>query len=223
MTAPIATIAQLPIAPAVRSHRFVREALALARLFSRKEVERVVGTRNDVRSPECQLYGWGKNVPEHVDNTGWIYFVPLLGKPSIICAGRHDVLASSGDVCRLWDFAPHFTYDDTARVCLFIGPYDQPSDDSALAVLTAGLQQLTAGIYEAPRVSPGFRVPASDECFALVDDAGELMLIERAKACGYTIALCSQCSRRAIKLDAHFPWDWSMNFCGHHLAKRVGD
>lgn len=221
-TSPIATIGRVEIDPAIRRHRFVREALAIARLFTKKnDGERVIGTRNDQKSPECQLYGWGKQVPEHTDNTGWIYFVPLLGRPSITCAGGHAVLASNGDVCRMNDFEPHFTYDDTARVCLFIGPYERPADDVALAALTDGLRKLASGAYEAPRVRDGFRVVMSDECYAIVDDMGELMLIADAEARGYTIALCGQCSRRAVKLDPHFPWDWSMNVCSHHLTKRA--
>lgn len=220
MTPPIATITQLPIDPAIRKHRFVREALAIARLRSKEEIERVIGTRNDIRKPECQLYGWGKHVPEHVDATGWIYFVPLLGKPSIICAGGVDVLASNGDVCRMDDCAPHFTYDDTARVCLFIGPYAQPADEVAIAALTVGLQQLASGVYQAPRVREGFRVLMSDECYAIVDDSYETMLITDAQARGRTIALCGQCNRRAVKLDHHFPWDWSGNVCERHLKQR---
>lgn len=219
MTPPIATIAQLPIDPAIAKHRFVREALAAARLSSNND-ERVVGTKNDIKAPECQLYGWGKHVPKHIDNTGWIYFVPLLGKPSLICAGRQHVLASNGDVCRLDDCTPHYTYDETARVCLFIGPYEQPADEVAIAALTDGLRKLASGLYQAPRVRDGFRVVMSDECYAIVDDAAELMLTADAKARGLTIALCGQCSRRAVELDHHFPWDWSGNVCERHLAKR---
>lgn len=223
---PICKIGHLEVPPAALRHRFVREVELVLTVFSLPNADRlergsfpgVIGTANEPGRPLCQLYGWREDVPAHVDNTGWIYFMLLRGC-SFVIAGGTELYLEAGDVARLNDFCPHWTIDDADRVTLFWGPSRQQQDEQALMQLELGLKRLAAGRYNAPRVSPGFRVPQRDECLAWHGSWDGARMMRRAdarKQKAMTI-LCSACRRRAIKVDGAFPYHWERNRCAQHL------
>ncbi len=223
--ASLAVVGTIGIARKVRRHRYVREAHATARVLAGDRVERVIGTSNE-SGPVTQLYGWAPNVPPHRDETGFIYFAPILlprGGSLVIADDGHDVLLEHGNVYRLNDFIPHETYERGPVVCLFRGPYLAPDDAGALADLQAGADQLASHTPGMPRVSPGFQHPFPNECYADLSHADgtykEIVPLAEAKRKGMLIAYCALCERRAWVLDHHFPWHVENNRCEKHLKE----
>lgn len=216
---PLQVVGSIPIPPSVIKHRFVREALAVVNLFSEDDerVERVVGTLNNKK---CELYGWATSVIAHTDKTGFVYLLPLNDGNSVIYTKSHEIHLKIGEVIRLNDFHRHWTVDEFPVVCAFIGSFDEPNDEKAMAILQAGITALANGdYYDSPRVREGFQAMLDDECFAIVDsiEDPEQMLISDALVCGLWIETCGECSEPAIKLDSHYPWFTDQNKCRNHL------
>lgn len=222
---PICKVGHLEVPAAALTHRFVREARLVLKVFSRPDCtlkERgVIATANEIGRPQCQLYGWLKDVSTHVDNTGWIYFLLLRGASFVTACGT-SLLVKAGDVVRLNDYCPHSTYDDQPSVALFWGPVGKPNDLAARMHLARGLAQLACDQYEAPRVMSKFRVLVAGECFAWAtswDEARRMEVRDVARHNAMVIR-CSvaRCSRRAWKLDHSFPYQWEHNRCIKHAA-----
>lgn len=218
---PICKVGTLNIPRAALRHRHLTEVALILKVFSLKERSPtepgVIGTLNNLGSPQCQLYGWRKDVPEHVDNTGWIYFTLLRGRSAVTACDTH-VFLQPGEVARLNDYCPHATYDTRAGVALFWGPVERPCDQAALIALETGVAMLAAGRPNAPRVSPGYQVPFDDECYAWKPswDKPRLMLRSEQRKSGAMLISCSRCRRRAARIDSHFPFHWEQNACVNH-------
>jgi hypothetical protein len=228
-------IGRIEIPPAVLDHRFVLEALGCALVLQQSDDRKagVVGTDN---SRLCELYGWAPNVPAHRDNTGWMYALMLddgvsrihaMSDPGLSHAvspsEKIEIRVTAGDVFRLCDFCEHWTEDVRARVAAFVGCFDEPDDERALAILRAGVAALARGeYYGAPRVRDGFRTLLPDECYAASDECtdAELMLLSDAKHAGRWIQTCGVCEAPAVRLDHYWPYHHEYNRCREHLIGR---
>lgn len=200
-------------------HRHVREALAIARMYSDNRMENVIGIANRV-APHAQLYGWGCNVAKHKDETGFVYLLPLLLRRSWMYVNKRRMVLARGDVVRLNDFALHWTVDSGPVVCLLSGVHKVPNDGLAIQQLEHGISFLEQGLYDAPRVSEGFRVPGQDECYAMAsvsDGDPTLMLTHVAQKERLFIVPCSSCDNPAKIMDTLFPYHWENNRCQDHL------
>ena len=216
-------VGRIPV-PDVSGHRFVVEAHAIAQLRDEQgTLERVIGT---VNTKEPELYGWGSNVDSHVDNTGFMYLVPLVAEESFVYAMLGDDVVEQklvvGEVVRLWDYALHWTTDSAPVVAVFLGSFDTPCDAEAIAKLTAAVQALVAGeYYTAPRVRDGFRVVMDDECIATKDwEHTEIVLQADLKKRRMHLLQCGQCEKPAFRVDQHFPYFQEMNRCREHWLAR---
>lgn len=129
---PLAKVGELRVPPRALKHMHIKEARAIATMFSDDRVERIIGTRNK-GAPGAQVYGWGPNVPKHADETGWIYFAPLMMGRSHVNAGHVRLELEPFAVYRLNDHAIHWTEDTAPVVCLFAGVFPEPDDGGALA------------------------------------------------------------------------------------------
>lgn len=218
---PLASVGQIDVPASIRDHRFMLEALANCMLAETREDPRmrVVGTVN-IKSPE--LYGWGPNVAEHVDRTGFVYLAPLLVFGESTLFVRHGkrpkrIALQVGRVIRLNDHEPHWTIDDGKVVCVFIGSFPWPCDADAVEKLRGAVTALADGdYYDAPRVAPGRRLMLPDECLAWRDTPDDVrpMLLADAKRDGYVIEKCGKCKRRnAARLDHHHPYYADGNRC----------
>lgn len=218
---PLAKIGALRVPPKALKHVHVREACAIATLFNDDRKERIIGTSNK-GEPHAQLYGWGCNVAKHLDETGWVYFSPLMMGESKVFAAHLSLQLEPFSVYRLHDHAIHWTEDTAPVICLFAGVFLSPQDPMAMAMLQAGMMALTKGLLGAPRVSPGFRVPLRDEIYAATND-GDVRLVSRgiARSRGWLIAQCANCQAAAIKVDRHFPYHHELNRCAKHLEAKA--
>lgn len=223
---PLEVVGHIDVPAGVMQHRFVIEALACMRVLGERREEdskpgaEVVGTAN---TGEVELYGWLTNVPDHVDKTGFIYFVALNdGKSMVECIQgdqAYSVALQRGDVVRLNDHWQHWTIDTEERVCAFIGSYDEPCDEWAINRLTAGIEALDDGAYYgAPRVQHGFRVYGPDEC--LVPSGPDMqvqpMLLADAIAQKLDYVTCSECDKPAAVMDHHWPYHTDCRCYAHH-------
>jgi hypothetical protein len=218
----LACVGSIQVPPPALRHPNIREARACAMTMD-KRPSKVVGTTNTAGQPrQVELYGWGRNVPRHVDDTGWIYFTPLVLGNSAVFVPRRSRYLVQGAVYRLDDHIPHWTQDTEPVVCAFLGPFERPPrPKAAIAQLQAGVNALAERREGAPRVSDGFKVPANHQVWALEEGVGggvDLIPIRRARREGRFIARCGLCLRFAVKLDGHFPYFLDMNRCVKHLA-----
>lgn len=220
---PLAEVGRIDIEPALYRHRHMFEAQANAMVMDDGRIEAVVGTTNVPGQQVVELYGWGRNVDSHVDETGWIYFAPLICRRSLVYIEKPSierptrVCLQAGKVYRLNDYVLHWTRDRAAVVCLFAGVFDRPDDAKALTMLAAGAKALAHKTPGAPRVKSGFQTPFPDECYADTGDGVRLVLKADAKANDWLIAHCTECRTRAIRLDNHWPWMSERNACEKHL------
>lgn len=226
MTLALEIIGHIDVPASVQEHRFYKEVLGVTKVFTKKIAaklsrEPVIGTANSRR---VELYGWAKNVAKHTDDSGFIYFVALNDADSIIVSKDDDkeliIDLPKGAVARMNDYKPHFTFDDKARVCAFLGSYKEPCDRLAIAKLTKGVNALAVGkYYGAPRVRHGFRAMLPDECYVMAKnfDQVEMMLLKDAKKADRFIQTCGLCKRLAVKIDSHFPYFLENNRCRNHL------
>lgn len=221
MIPPLASVGRIDVPDSVRDHRFAVEALANCMVAETRDDPgaRVVGTVN-IKRPE--LYGWGPNVLEHTDRTGYVYLAPLVLTGTSTLFVRHGgrpkrIALQVGRVVRLDDHVPHWTVDDGRVVCAFVGSFDWPCDADAVAALRDGVAALARGdYYDAPRVAPGCRVMLRDECLAWREDPDDVrpMLLADAKRDGYVIEKCGKCkTRNAARLDHHHPYFAEGNRC----------
>lgn len=208
----IEVVGKVPVPDAVLKHRFFIEALGNATIANEREdaVSRVVGTAN-TKTPE--LYGWGANVDRHIDNTGFMYLLPLQVDRSTLYALHGEQFFEQrlqvGDVVRLWDWAPHWTEDAAPAVAAFVGSFELPQDEIAVQALTRAVGALAKGVYAgAPRVGPGYRLVMDDECWATtgLDEDAQVMLVADAKARGLMVVPCCQCTRPAMVMDEKWPY-----------------
>lgn len=215
----VEAVGSIAVPAHVREHRFCLEALAIATHHSMKDdedLEKVIGTANTGRT---ELYGWGANVAQHVDNTGFMYLLPLHVDRSVLYAQHGDDFREQvlqvGQVVRLWDFAKHWTEDRAGAVAAFVGSFDGPDDARALCELQAGVDALARGDYHgAPRVREGFRIPARDECLVTTDfESAQLTLHADAIERGVFVIPCSSCNRPAQHLDSAWPHHWENCLC----------
>ncbi|WP_227461679.1 hypothetical protein [Cupriavidus pauculus] len=164
---PLEIVGHIEIPPAALRHAHVAEALAAAvQTAERDEIgDRVLGTEN---SRQVELCGWGTNVPVHHDCTGYVYLVALnAGATRLFC--MHDMPGEDSDcdegqeacvdlqpgmVVRLDDNYLHWTEDSCTRIAAFVGSFDAPCDELAVAQLRIGVDALARGTAQAPRVIP---------------------------------------------------------------------
>lgn len=213
---PLAHVGDIDIPPTALRHHYVLEVSAVVGVIHENR-ERVVGTSN--RGPaRVELYGWGANVQGHADNLGFIYFLPLTMKRSIVSAGDVRKYIRPGQVHRLDDRVHHYTRDTGDVVCLYAGVFKEPSDAQALSMLRAGIHLLASGDRAAPRVSEGFRVPMPWECWAGYEPPA-LMPIDEARRNEWAIATCAECGRHAYRLDDHYPYHQENNRCREHFRE----
>lgn len=218
-------IGRIALPAAIERHRFVIEAMGNAMLAGKRDdpAARVVGTDN---SRQVELYGWGGSVGPHSDNTGWMYFCPLqvVGRSRVSCKADTmlEVEIAAGDVVRLWDWCEHMT-TDTGPVCaMFLGAFEKPCDQGAIAAFRRAAAQLARGTYYgSPRVREGFRIMLPDECLAATRelDRCEPMLIKDAERRGRWIQTC-WCGEKAQRLDAYWPYQQDRNRCAQHLFEQ---
>lgn len=226
---PLGIVGSIDIPKGIEWHPHMLEAQAAAMVMEKRGIERVVGTDNRGEySQRVQLYGWGRDVDCHADRTGWIYFAPLVLGKSIVfasCAparGWHRRRLQRGHVYRLNDFIEHWTADTQPVVCAFLGPFKEPGKPlEAVATLQAGIHALKRSIHDAPRVSPGFRIPLRGEVYALLGDHGAIVPLMEARKQGHIIARCGLCQHFAIKLDRLFPYHAEENRCRQHVLDDV--
>lgn len=220
----IEVVGTVAVPPEVLRHRFFLEAVGNAHIAAAREDEqsRVVGTQN---TKSAELYGWGHNVSEHVDNTGFMYLLPLQLDRSMLYAKHLGELWEQrlvvGEVVRLWDHAVHWTEDRANVVAGFVGSFPEPRDAEAVEILHAGVAALARGdYYGSPRVGPGYRVVLPDECWATDDfETAEIILRADAKAKRMKVLPCAQCRRPAVRLDNQWPYHWDRNVCREHLQR----
>lgn len=225
--APLSVITRLEIPEAARNHRFVTEALACAMVLQANEDPRhqVVGTEE---TQACELYGWAPNVAPHCDNTGWTYLAPINeGVSYVHCRLKMrqfghglstSVRVQAGDVVRLDDRFEHWTEDACCRVAAFVGSWEQPCDELAIAKLKEGIAQLSAGdYYGAPRVRQGFRAPQPDERYVAASDMSDYELV-LAKDVGRRFVITCHCGDPAVAIDPHWPHHWDLCRCQKHLV-----
>ena len=81
----------------------------------------IVGTSTQ---RDVQIYGWRSPVNEHVDNTGYVFFCPILinGVDAVYCNGTRAQL-EVGQVYMLDDRQAHSTTGEGDVVALFIGSF----------------------------------------------------------------------------------------------------
>ena len=217
-------IGKLEVSQSAKEHRFVVECQAVTKVIEcREKCGSVVGTEN-TKQPE--LYGWKPNVLPHVDNTGFVYFMPIVVNGGNVCAGDFetqiysDLPLECGTVYRLDDRVHHWTTDDSHTVCLFVGSYDAPDDTEAMILLSKGLAALAAGeYYGAPRAGRGFRVVLHDECLIETRDGYDYKLLADASRDDDFILKCSQgdCCKPAVIADRYFPYFQENNRCADHI------
>ncbi|WP_454056886.1 hypothetical protein [Cupriavidus sp. Marseille-Q8015] len=167
---PLEIVGHIEIPPAVLRHAHVAEALAAALEADRDEIgDRVVRT---AKCQQVELYGWGANLDVHRDSTGYVYLVALnAGTTRLVCMAdmpgddsdcdedqEVSVDLQPGMVVRLDDSYLHWTEDSDARIAAFVGAFDVPCDEAALAQLRAGVDALARGTAHAPRVMTDYRV-----------------------------------------------------------------
>ncbi len=227
---PLITIlpVSVKIPRAVRDHRNFREAYAIATaLMDGKGVSHggVIGTSNNNRA---ELYGWHNPVAPHIDNPKadtYIYGTVLSrGKLKQIGLIDHDsgkvkyIQPGVGEVFRLNDRYTHWTEGGGSTVAIFVGEYSEPCDYVALELIQRGVNRLANGVRTAPRVSPGFMIPAEDECYATHDfEKTHLVHDDVAKRDGWVIAECG-CGKKAHRLDRLWPHDSYGNICLECMA-----
>lgn len=218
----LATVGRINVPRRCLQHPHVQEARCLAEVLGADgRLERVIGTHNGPSSaPPSQLYGWGPNVARHHDDTGFIYFSPLLLRRSVVHVYDSRQVLRHGEVYRLHDFATHWTRDTAPVVCIFTGPMLVPHDAVACKQLQDGVDALARGGRDAPRVSKGFRVPLRGECWASTSDGEvDLVQIEEAKRNHWIIARCAKCERFAVRVDDHFPYHSDLSRCAVHSIR----
>lgn len=223
---PLERIGEVAVPLAVLEHFHVKEAAALVSVVQDNR-ERIIGTDNK-SEPHAQVYGWGRNVEKHIDDTGWVYIAPLSLKRSILMARRSAKeqcreFLRVGHVYRLDDRAAHWTRDSGNAVCLLAGVFKEPTDTAAMAMLERGMAQLASGDKDAPRVAKAFRVPKGVECYA-VDYQGAVVLVEVDEALRrrWLIAECSRsgCQSFAYQVDTMFPYHSEANLCRTHFREK---
>lgn len=71
-----------------------------------------------------QLYGWRSPISEHVDNTGYVFFCPILinGVDAVYCNGTKARL-EVGQIYLLDDRQAHSTVGEGDVVALFLGSF----------------------------------------------------------------------------------------------------
>lgn len=228
MTAPLEIIGHIPVPDIVMRHRFVKEALACARLMAKKvddreSREQVVGTAN---TRQVELYGWAPNVDSHADKIGIVYLLALNDGKSTVNVMEGDdatcVWLPRGAVARLDDHVSHWTEDDQVRVCAFLGAFKEPCDADALAMLTDAVKALaTNEYYRAPRVREGFRVLLADECLVMnrPGDGVDTMLLTDAIQNSRLVETCAKCGKPAVRVDDRYPYHTDMNRCREHMKE----
>ena len=182
--------------------------------------ERVLGTTN-TRQPE--LYGWLGNIPDHVDNQGFVYFMVINPASGVFYSKNSEAISyGKGDIIRMNDSVHHSVMSENVNVALFLGAFDKPCDDYALISFKEAVATLTAPLecsYEtAPRYLAADCPVDDDECYILHDDASKRTLIALAHQNGEFIIPCSfeGCTNYAAEIDHHFPYHWERNVCALH-------
>lgn len=210
---------------AVRRHRFVREALACAKVLSDPEkLDRIIGTEN-TRLPE--LYGWAPPIAKHTDNAGYMYLMPIIDGGGVLHAeGADPVPLELGTIIRLDDRRVHWVEGGEPSVAMFLGCYPEPVDTLAVQSLCRALFALERGdYYGAPRVKDGFRALLDDECYAALpsDERCRVMLTKDARAAGLDVQECAFCHKPAVQLDEYWPYYTEQHRCRDHLAESGRD
>lgn len=211
-------IGNIKIPISVLAHRFLNELIT--ELSSdgnqlKNSTDRVFGTHN-TQKPE--LYGFIGDIESHIDNKGFVYFMPLNDiEGTFYNAEGENIHYRQGDVIRMDDRIMHGVRQNGYVAAMFIGAFEQPKDDTALKLFNEAICQLSNkdSYKKAPR---WLNAPiANDECYKLVGDHGERDLITNTNE----PILCSTqcCNDVAIKLDSKFPYFWDYNFCKKHNAK----
>lgn len=93
------------------------------KMFLEKHVEglNIINTEQ-TRRPE--YYGWYSPVPQHVDNTGFIYFIPFyIESKDVLVVDGIETELQVGAVYRLNDSVPHGSLGDGRVAALFNGSY----------------------------------------------------------------------------------------------------
>ena len=219
----LAAVGSITIPDRALTHPYVGYAHALSRVFAidPERVERVIGTNNKQQTLSVQLYGWGPNVQPHRDDTGFIYFAPMIVERTSVHTRRDTVELKRGTVYRLYDFAEHWTLDTAPVVCAFIGPYHFPLDAEALVMLQDGVDALARRARWAPQVRESFRLPRRGEVYAYRHDVDgtELVDLANARANGWLIARCELCERFAVRVDKFFPMYADLNRCARCICE----
>lgn len=182
--------------------------------------ERVLGTSN-TRQPE--LYGWLGDIPEHVDNQGFVYFMVINPATGVFSSKNSESIPyGKGDIIRMNDRVHHSVISDNINVALFLGAFDKPCDDFASIAFKEAVEALTAPTefsYESAPRYLGVDCPIDDdECYVFLNDDSKRTLVTLALQNGDFIIPCSVegCTNHAAEIDHHFPYEWEHNTCASH-------
>jgi hypothetical protein len=100
----------------------------------------VLGTTN-TQQPE--LYGWNYGVGLHTDNNGFIYLLILNDSEGELYGEDYQRISfKQGDIVRINDRQPHAVLQRGFTIALFVGAFETPCDDQAIALLQTGLKTL---------------------------------------------------------------------------------
>ncbi|MGE8065226.1 hypothetical protein [Pseudomonas sp. NPDC089569] len=212
----LAVVASLAIPEALTTHRFVREAVAVAATLAANDDPKRQVNGTSYLPDQLQLYGWNTNIGRHSDNTGYLYGLCLnegtttLFAQDETCTDPGPTLAIElvqGTVFRLFDGYTHWTQDTGPRIAAFLGPLMEPDDEKALCLFNEALTELAGhAYYTSPRISDGFVVQGDDECLATVDFLSyERMLKSDARKRDAFILNCGECGAPALIVDQHWP------------------
>jgi hypothetical protein len=177
----------------------------------------VVGTEN---SKIVEIYGWKPNVGKHIDNTGFVYVLPL-HSDGLLISEDSSVNIIKGDVICLNDHIAHYTTNKNTVVALFVGSYSSRQDELALNKFRNFMKRID---ISEDRLKP-FSIKTSgytrilSNCVMLENEYVPYKIIykEHAKDKGIK---CSACDNTAITIDKHHPYLQDHTLCQKHLIIR---
>lgn len=175
----------------------------------------VIGTQN---LNKVEFYGWTPNVNQHVDNKGYVYFMPLHSDGYVYIDGT-KVRIKKGSVVRLYDYVSHGTTNEENVIALFVGAYDTPQDSLALNKIKNYMERMADSYFKVPPIhlrstSKLYLLP---DTVALQDAQGYLTrVIHSIYAKNKNVVKCSRCNATAKYIDSQHPYMQDNTTCQRH-------
>lgn len=160
---PLALVHQAEINQSVLQHVHVKHAMKLL-----EDVDSMRGRviKTNKSSRKVEIYGWGRNISEHIDGEGYTYIMPInpgktvihvTNRASPVPGDEFKLVIKAGDIIRLDDRWHHWTEDTRKRLALFLGCYKRPNDQDAIKKMTEAIDLLKGGWASAPNVIGMYR------------------------------------------------------------------